>query len=97
MACRLTLRGERAELPLGIACGRVGKWPTSGMCRHFSLSNASGSQEGDLPLLLRRLADQIEERGIQPMEALDLTLSSEITENGPWWSATLYWSPDVDD
>ncbi|MGQ0434377.1 MAG: hypothetical protein ACT452_18480 [Microthrixaceae bacterium] len=61
--------------------------------RHFSLSNPSGATETDLPLLLRRLADEIEARGIQPMEMLDITVSSEMTENGPWWSATVYWSP----
>ncbi|MGQ0434725.1 MAG: hypothetical protein ACT452_20240 [Microthrixaceae bacterium] len=62
--------------------------------RHFSLSNPSGATETDLPLLLRRLADAIEAKGIQPMDMLDLTVSSEITENGPRWSSTAYWSPD---
>lgn len=28
------------------------------------------------------------------MDILDLTITSEMTENGPWWSATLYWSTD---
>lgn len=65
-----------------------------GNARHFSLSNPSGATETDLPLLLRRLADAIEAKGIQPMDMLDLTVSSEITENGPRWSATVYWSPD---
>lgn len=63
--------------------------------QHFSLSNPSGATETDLPLLLRRLADAIEAKGIQPMEILDITVSSEMTENGPWWSATVYWSPDA--
>jgi len=31
------------------------------------------------------------------MEILDLTIVSEITEDGPWWSGSLYWSPDTDD
>lgn len=62
-------------------------------CRHFSLSNPSGPDEENLPLLLRRLADQIEEQQIVSTDILDLTVSSEITANGPWWSATVYWSP----
>ncbi|WP_436699253.1 hypothetical protein [Nocardioides sp. BYT-33-1] len=64
-------------------------------CRHLSLSNARhGEHENDLPVLLRRVADMIVEAQIQPMEILNLKVTSEITENGPWWSATLYWSPD---
>lgn len=63
--------------------------------RHVSLCNAyDGPHETDLPMLLRRVADMIEELEVQPMEILDLTIASEITENGPWWSATLYWAPD---
>lgn len=62
-------------------------------CRHFSLSNPRGKHETDLPRLLRRVAEQIEEMGIKPMDLLDLTVSSEITDRGPWWSVTVYWSP----
>lgn len=64
-------------------------------CRHVSLANPRGGEhETDLPHLLRRMADLIDEAGIRSVEILDLTVESEITENGPWWSATLYWSPD---
>ena len=28
------------------------------------------------------------------MDILDLTVSSEVIEDGPWWSATLHWSPE---
>lgn len=28
------------------------------------------------------------------VDILDLTVSNEIIEDGPWWSATLYWSPE---
>lgn len=67
-------------------------------CLHVSLGNArNGQHETDLPHLLRRVADMIEEDGIKPTEILDLTVESEITENGPWWSATVYWSPDGDE
>jgi len=63
-------------------------------CRHFSLANPAGPTRTDLPLLLRRIADEIERRKIDPMQILDLTVSSEISEAGPEWSVTLYWSPD---
>ncbi len=67
-------------------------------CLHVSLTNARHERhETDLPHLLRRVADMIEEAKIQPMEILDLKVDSEITENGPWWSATVYWSPDRDE
>lgn len=66
-------------------------------CLHVSLGNARNEKhETDLPHLLRRVADMIEQARIKPMEILDLKVHSEITENGPWWSATVYWSPDGD-
>jgi hypothetical protein len=66
-------------------------WWTS---RHFSLTNPRDDGGTDLPKLLRRMADEIELLDLIPMNILDLTVSQEITEDGPWWSATLYWSPD---
>lgn len=63
-------------------------------CLHFSLANPRDERQGDLPNLLRRLAGEIEGRGLDPLDILDLTVSQEMTEEGPWWSATLYWSPD---
>lgn len=68
----------------------VNEWWTS---RRFTLSNSRNDGSTDLPRLLRRLADDIEARAINPMDILDLTVSQEITEDGPWWSATLYWQP----
>jgi hypothetical protein len=64
--------------------------------RHFSLSNPRDDGPADLPRLLRRVADAIAERGITPMEMLDINIHSEMTEDGPWWSATVYWAPDAD-
>ncbi len=69
----------------------ITEWWTS--C-HFSLANPRDDGSTDLPKLLRRMADEIEKLDIDPMDILDLTVSQEITEDGPWWSATLYWSPD---
>ncbi len=61
--------------------------------KHFSLANALDDRPGDLAHLLRRLADAIDEKALAPNEILDVTISSEVTDDGPWWSATLYWSP----
>ena len=68
-------------------------------CRHFSLANGLDSgRSGDLPLLLRfALLTPIEVEQIKPKEILDLTVENEITADGPWWSVTVYWSPDRDD
>ncbi len=63
-------------------------------CRHVSIANPRGPEETNLPLLLRRVAELIEDERMDPMDILDLTVSSEITENGPWWSVTVYWEPD---
>jgi len=40
------------------------------------------------------LPDEIEIRQIKAMGILDLTVSQEMTEDGRWWSMSLYWSPD---
>lgn len=63
-------------------------------CQHFTLSNAVDDRPDDLPRLLRRVADQLETVGVQPMEILDLTISQEMTVDGPAWSATFYWAPE---
>jgi hypothetical protein len=61
--------------------------------QHFSLANPRDDGANDLPKLLRRIADEIEAMQLDPMKILDLTISQEIIESGPWWSASLYWSP----
>lgn len=63
----------------------------------FSLANALDDRPADLPHLLRRMADEIDRRGLTPDELLDLTISYDIAADGPWWSATVYWSPSDDD
>jgi hypothetical protein len=61
--------------------------------RHFSFGNPEGPTSSDLPLLLRRLADQIEADGIKSEDILDVTISgAEVTEHGSWWQASVYWS-----
>ena len=62
-------------------------------CSHFSLANPRGATETDLPRLLRRLARRIAALG-PGAEVLDVVVhSTEVTERGTWWSATVYYSP----
>jgi hypothetical protein len=42
------------------------------------------------------MATEIEKLRIDPMAILDLTISQDITDSGPAWSATLYWSPQAE-
>ena len=71
--------------------------PEDSTCRHFSVANPRNDGPSDLPKLLRRLADDLELAEIDPVKVLDLTISEEMTEDGPWWSATVYWSPGLPD
>lgn len=70
-----------------------GQMSESWTCQRFSLANAIDDRPNDLPHLLRRVADEMERQQVRPMDVLDLTVSSEMTADGPWWSVTLYWSP----
>lgn len=67
--------------------------PSEWLMYHFSLTNPKGRRQGDLPLLLRRVAKEIEQ--IDGAEVQDLVMHSEITHRGPWYSLTVYYSlPD---
>lgn len=77
-------RLRRADREQNVHVSPTESWPA----RTFSLANAEEDRPGDLPHLLRRLADRIEALGVDSMNILDLTVSSEITGEGPWWSAT---------
>ncbi|MGL4178686.1 MAG: hypothetical protein ACRCSN_21740 [Dermatophilaceae bacterium] len=51
-----------------------------------------------MPLLLRRLADEIEAEGIGHDDLLDVVIGGDVVnDHGTWWRATVYWAPDVDD
>jgi hypothetical protein len=56
--------------------------------RRFALSNPEGDGQGDVPALLRRMADTIE--GYGGVEVQDLVFHTEITAEGPWHSVTVY-------
>ncbi|TXK35761.1 hypothetical protein [Nonomuraea sp. C10] len=64
--------------------------------QHFSLNNPRGEEQGDVPMLLRRLASTLEEMG--GIEIRDLILHSDTDDAGdPWPYVTVYYSPLPDD
>lgn len=64
-------------------------------CKTWSLSNPFGPEYGaNLPLLLRRVADQLDHDGFEPMDFLGLTVEEDMTEHGPWYSVSVFWAPD---
>jgi hypothetical protein len=83
-------RGQGPPPRVGHDEAMTDKWS----CQHFSLANPLRRGATDLPKLLRRVATEIEKRDISPMDLLDLTIHQEMTGDRPWWSATVYWSPD---
>jgi hypothetical protein len=62
--------------------------PESSTVHHFSQANPAGPGQDSVPALLRRVADTIEQFG--SVEIQDLVLHSEVTADGDWWSATVY-------
>jgi hypothetical protein len=56
---------------------------------HFSQSNPNGSGQGDVPALLRRVADSIEALGDVTVE--DITFSSEPTGGERDLTMTVYY------
>ena len=55
---------------------------------HFSQSNPSGDGQGDVPALLRRVADQIESLG--DVQVQDITFTSEPTDAEDDLTVTVY-------
>jgi hypothetical protein len=55
---------------------------------HFSQSNPAGVGQEDVPALLRRVADSIEQLG--KVEIQDLVMHAEATADGSWPSLTVY-------
>lgn len=57
---------------------------------HFSQANPAGQGQGDVPALLRRVADTIEGLGV--VEIMDLVMHNEITAEGDWPSIIVYYN-----
>jgi hypothetical protein len=62
----------------------VGNWT----CRHFSLANPTGPGQDDVPKLLRRVAEVLEE--LDPERVLDVVFHKELTDDGWSPSFTVY-------
>jgi hypothetical protein len=62
--------------------------------RHFAQANPAGTGQDDVPMLLRRVADTIEELGRVYVQ--DLVLHNEITPEGDWYSITVYFRDESD-
>jgi hypothetical protein len=56
---------------------------------HFSQANPEGAAQGDVPALLRRVAESLDALG--PIRVQDLVFHNEITADGPWYSVTVYY------
>jgi hypothetical protein len=60
----------------------------------FSVANPKGRRQGDLPRLLRGVAQELDALG--DAEVHDLVLHTETTSRGPWYSVTVYYSAPED-
>jgi hypothetical protein len=56
---------------------------------HFSQSNPEGAGQGDVPSLLRRVADSIETEG--DVDVKDITFSSKVTVGEDDLTITVYY------
>lgn len=92
------LGGAGPDVPVrgaGVELGEDHAVAHAWTCHHFSMSNPADDGAGDLPRLLRRVGEEIEARAIRAVDIQDITVSQQITGDGPWWSVTLYWSSDA--
>lgn len=69
--------------------------PQSWTVEHFSQANPKGEGQGDVPALLRRVANTIEEFGA--IEVQDIVFQTEVTEDGAWHSMTVYFHRPEDE
>ena len=65
------------------------------LMHHFAQANPKGPGQDDVPSLLRRVADTLE--GIPDSTVMDLVLHDEVTEDGSWYSLTVYYSLPADE
>ncbi|MGB9112030.1 MAG: hypothetical protein WCF24_04805 [Acidimicrobiales bacterium] len=71
--------------------------PESWTIQNFSLALPEGTDRSDVPALLRRLADKLEEYG--SIDVQDLTFGTEVTADGYVHHVTVYFhrSDDQDE
>ena len=68
--------------------------PEHWIAHHFSLANPKGRRQGDLPRLLRDVAEEVE--ALDDAEIYDLVLHTDSTARGPWYSVTVYYARPED-
>jgi len=67
---------------------------TEWLISHFSLANPKGSEMGDVPRLLERLAETL--RSLGTVQIQDITFHAELTDEGVYWPAfTVYFNAAV--
>jgi hypothetical protein len=66
--------------------------PTQGTISRLVQANPKGPGQGDVPGLLRRVAETL--AGLGPVDVTGLTLEKQPTEDGPWYSVTVYFRRD---
>jgi hypothetical protein len=79
-----------AQGPTG-QLGQYERVKASWSIKHFSQANPAGPDQANIPALLRRIAESIDQLG--PVDVQDLILHEEITAEGPWPSITVYFHP----
>jgi hypothetical protein len=72
-----------------VAVSSIESWTV----RHFSLANPKGPGQEDVPALLRRLADHLEERGA--IDVQDLVFHAERDDEGEDWPTVTVYFNDV--
>ncbi|HEV7862701.1 MAG TPA: adenylate kinase [Acidimicrobiia bacterium] len=75
------------------ALDRILGLPYEGTIGHLVQANPRGPGQGDVPGLLRRVAQSLADLG--PVEVTGLTLDREPTETGPWYSMSVYFRRSV--
>lgn len=65
--------------------------PAEGPIRRLVQANPKGPGQGDVPALLRRVADTL--AGLGAVEVTGLSLENQPTEDGPWSTVTVYFRP----
>ncbi len=62
--------------------------PVRWTAEHFSQANPEGPGQGDVPALLRQVADTLD--GLGTIAVQDLVVHTDVTERGDWHSVTVY-------
>jgi adenylate kinase len=82
---------EKVTARIRAALDHILGLPIEGTVSRFVQANPKGPGQGDVPGLLRRVAETL--AGLGPVEVTGLTLENQPTEDGPWYSVSVYFRP----